>query len=164
MDWQNETKFSLEMSKDISKWTFHWAKARKLACTYYSLTDSSNSRAKEHISNSSEAFHFFIASRQTAGKGQKGNVWLNSDFMATWLWKRETSVKKLPLPLDFISGLLYAVTSFWPGLPAKSSKTNDLFISEKKVAGLLLEVIEQPPRQALILGLGMNVFSHPSRV
>ena len=164
MNCQNEIKFPSEIPKSISQWTFHWAKARGFHCTYYPVTDSSNSRARECISSLPESFHLFVAGKQTSGRGQKENVWLNSDLMASWLWKKKNSSKKLPLPSDFISDLQHTMTSLWPNLPAKSSKTNDLFLGETKVAGLLLEVIDQPPCQALILGLGMNVFSHPENV
>ena len=155
------------MPEDISKWTYDWAKKQSLSSTYCSITDSSNVRAREHVSsNWPETFHFFIAGRQTAGRGQKGNIWLNSNLMVSWLWKVPTSDRQAPPPLvsDFVSDLLQALIACWPHLPAKSSKTNDIFLNKAKMAGLLVEIIEQSPRQFVILGLGMNVFSHPKNV
>ena len=154
------------MPEDISKWTGYWAKNRSLSSTYYPITDSSNARARECVSSTwPETFHFFIAGRQTSGRGQKGNIWFHSDLMASWLWKKPVSKgKEPPLVADFASDLLHALIACWPDLPAKSSKTNDIFLDKTKVAGLLLEIIEQSPQQFIILGLGMNVFSHPAGI
>ena len=155
------------MPEDISKWTYDWAKKQSLSSTYYPITDSSNARAKECVSsNWPETFHFFIAGRQTSGRGQKGNIWFNSNLMVSWLWKIPTSSRQdtPPLVSDFVSDLLHALIACWPHLPVKSSKTNDIFLNKAKIAGLLLEIIEQSPQQFVILGLGMNVFSHPENV
>jgi BirA family biotin operon repressor/biotin-[acetyl-CoA-carboxylase] ligase len=39
---------------------------------------------------------------------------------------------------------------------------NDLYLGKKKVAGLLIEVVSQgPDHHQVIIGLGLNLFSHP---
>lgn len=151
---------------DISKWTRDWAEAKGLPYTYYPLTDSSSSRAKDYFPTMSEDFHLFIAKKQTRGRGQNKNIWLDSCLMTSWLWK-----KTLPFPgknlfhtKDFVGDLLQSITTLWPSLEVEFKSPNDILLKGKKVAGLLLEMIEQPPLQATILGLGMNVVSHPANV
>ena len=155
----------MNQNLNISKWTRHWAETRGLSCTCYPVTDSSNSRAKEAIPKISEIFHLFIAEKQTHGRGQGENIWLDSCFMASWLWRKNMLSKKLLFRSeDFASDLLYALKTGWPSLDFKMKNPNDIFLKDKKIAGILLEIIEQPPQQDVILGLGINVFSHPMSV
>ena len=151
---------------DISKWTGDWAEAKGLPYTYYPLTDSSSSRAKDYFSTMSEDFHLFIAKKQTRGRGQNQNIWLDSCLMSSWLWKKTLSFPQQNLfhTKDFVGDLLQSITTLWPSLEVEFKSPNDILLKGKKVAGLLLEMIEQPPLQATILGLGMNVVSHPANV
>ena len=150
--------------QNISQWSRDWAEARGIPYTYSPVTDSTSLLARRSLSTLSEPFHLFITGRQTNGRGQNTNIWLESDLMASWLWKKTKPFKQKNFPPDFTSDLLNSMTSLWKCLPFKRSKTNDIFLKDKKIAGLLLEILEQNHQQALILGLGVNVFSHPPHI
>lgn len=148
-------------------WTARWARANSLDFRYFPITDSSHLQAKKVAFEFTEtSFQLFIAEKQTAGRGQNEKIWLNSDLMATWLWRKTKSLTQAPLlsVSDLASDLLNAMLSCWPDLPGTVKKTNDIFLKDKKCAGLLLEIIEQGHSQATLIGIGMNVFSHPEGV
>lgn len=54
-----------------------------------------------------------------------------------------------------------AFVATWPDLPFSLKAPNDLFCGDKKIAGLLLENLQQGEKIRLSLGLGINVFSKP---
>lgn len=54
-----------------------------------------------------------------------------------------------------------AAMTTWPDLPLSLKAPNDLYLGKQKVAGLLLETLQQGSQTRLILGLGLNVFSKP---
>ncbi len=60
--------------------------------------------------------------------------------------------------------LYRAAVSTWPFLNFNLKAPNDLYIGNKKVAGLLLETLSQGEDHRLLLGLGINVLSAPESV
>ena len=151
--------------KNISHWSRDWAKVKGIPFTHSSVTDSTNSLARRSIPTLPGTFHFFIAERQTKGRGQNTNIWLESNFMASYLWKKPKPLtQKKDFPPDFTSDLLHCMASTWKHLPLKRSKTNDIFLKDKKIAGLLLEILEQNHQWVFIVGVGINVFSHPPHI
>jgi BirA family biotin operon repressor/biotin-[acetyl-CoA-carboxylase] ligase len=57
--------------------------------------------------------------------------------------------------------LFNSIRQTWPTLSASLKAPNDLFIADKKVAGILVETITQGIHSQIVIGLGFNVFSHP---
>ena len=60
--------------------------------------------------------------------------------------------------------LYRAANSTWPFLNWNLKAPNDLYIGNKKAAGILLETLSQGDDQRLLIGLGLNVISHPAEV
>lgn len=102
----------------------------------------------------------FICEAQTAGRGRGGNQW----------WATEGSLafsvltKPLGLPADRLPqvslavgvALCQALDPLLPGLPIQVKWPNDVYVSGRKIAGVL---IEAPAAAAgrLIVGIGLNV-------
>ena len=90
--------------------------------------------------------------------------------MASWLWDSGTGPLPRPrLSEEFALDLLAAAQTAWPGasrsgIPWRMKPPNDLYIGGKKIAGLLLEILDQGEDKALILGLGFNALRHPPAV
>ena len=149
----------------IPLWCKAWAEGRNLKFEFFPSVKSLNDSAKETAFKTGCSGVFkklFIAETQTMGRGRNQNRWENSDLMICWLW--EGCGRRRPPPrLDegFARDLLDSAQKTFPSLPWKLKRPNDLYLKDKKIAGLLLEVVDQPPDRAMILGLGMNVFSHP---
>ena len=136
-----------------------------MSCAFFPSTESVNDSARK------AAFAFkdsgfptlFITAEQTAGRGRHQKTWKDSDLMMTWLWEgtgKARDVSKLDEKL--VEDLFYAVQKIWPSPLWKIKKPNDLYLKDKKTAGILLEILEQNPGIALIAGIGFNVFSSPS--
>lgn len=106
----------------------------------------------------------FLVDQQTKGRGQGEKKWENSDLMLSFLW--ENPLKELDSSSceDFAIDVLQALKLTWPGLKLQLKAPNDIYLKQKKVAGLLLEILNQGPKTALVAGLGLNVFSCPKDI
>ncbi len=145
----------------IAQWTKKWAKKTDLPFVFYHQTTSTNDKAKEHSINSQQYTPLlFIAEFQTKGRGRKNRQWINSDMMVSWSY----SLKKAPQPVtvDLMGQALHtALKNSWEECPFTIKKPNDIYIKNKKIAGLLIEVVNKGPVHTLIIGAGMNIFTHP---
>ena len=149
------------MKNTIALWTKEWAKDRAYPFLFYPQISSTNDKAKEHaFSSSNIQTRLFIAESQTKGRGQGTKTWFQSDMMLSWSW----TLKKAPQPITtklMGEALHSALKSVWKEGGWKIKKPNDIYANGKKMAGLLVEVVNQGAKQELILGVGMNVKTHP---
>ncbi|NLB89010.1 MAG: biotin--[acetyl-CoA-carboxylase] ligase [Syntrophomonadaceae bacterium] len=132
---------------------------------FYPTLNSTNELAKELLANKkAKEGLVIVAGRQTSGKGRLGRVW---ESPAGGLWFSIILSPKLPLhELPLLSLVLaVAVASAldefldttcgikWP---------NDVFINDKKIAGILLEVSGQVDNiDSVIAGIGININISP---
>lgn len=118
--------------------------------------DSTNNYLKENIKDFS-AYDIVSAKNQTSGRGRRGNTWVSSEGMAlfSFLLKPEqildiSAYTKLPL----IAGI--ATLSALKKIEENDYKykwTNDLYLNNKKLSGILVEKIKDD----FIIGIGINV-------
>ena len=137
-----------------------------IGCLEYSVLDSTNAEGKRiAFKNNKETWIF--AHRQIDGRGSRGRIWLTGDgnFTASFLSYPCGTLKQLAhrtftTSLALFDCLVYAgvppncLTLKWP---------NDVLLDNKKLSGILLETSQDPlsKRFALIIGIGINLFSHP---
>jgi len=105
-----------------------------------------------------------LAEFQRAGRGRHGKRWISTPgagvLMSTLLLDPE---KKLPHEaLTVAAGLAVAqalarVTCLEPDL----KWPNDVLISGRKIAGIIVERRNTPPGQAFVIGLGLNISEAP---
>lgn len=146
----------------IPLWSKTWAGERQIPHFFFSSTTSVNDLARESAFKGAASPTLFITSAQTAGRGRHQRIWKDSDLMISWLWEGKSASSAVSgLDEKFVLDLLHSVQKVWPFLPWKLKKPNDLYLQNKKTAGILLEVLDQSPKRALVSGLGFNVFSHP---
>lgn len=119
---------------------------------------STNAYLKENPRLLEEQFLVVRALEQTAGRGRENRTWYSSagrDIAFSMVF--------LPaVPLDRVSAVtLYAGLALYraleaelPGLALKWP--NDLLIQDKKLCGILCELVPGP-RPAVIIGVGLNV-------
>ncbi len=106
------------------------------------------------------------AERQTSGRGRRGRRW---ESPAGNLYLSLLLRPAVPLAragqIGFLAALAIAETcaALLPTHAVACKWPNDVLIDSKKVAGLLLESEAQPDGRVewLVLGLGVNVASHP---
>jgi BirA family transcriptional regulator, biotin operon repressor / biotin---[acetyl-CoA-carboxylase] ligase len=101
-----------------------------------------------------------IAESQRAGRGRDGRVWQSPKGLGLYL----SAIVRPPLVLSMVPpmtlaigvGVCDAVRSF--GADAHLKWPNDLLVSGKKLAGVLVEAQSQGPRlEAVIVGIGVNL-------
>lgn len=117
--------------------------------------DSTNEYLKRK--KNSKNFDVVIAHKQTKGRGTRGRVWLSTEgvLMFSVLIKEDKNISMeeyMKLPLIAGIALLSALEEF-EKLPYKFKWTNDIYLNDKKLSGILTEKISEN----FIVGIGLNL-------
>jgi BirA family biotin operon repressor/biotin-[acetyl-CoA-carboxylase] ligase len=144
--------------------TESWCKKNQIPFEKFESIDSTNNEAKRNIKNDPTPLKIILAKNQTSGRGRGQNVWLNTDkdtsLLMSWVLHLKSPPQITASPLVGLC-LIQAVRAAWPNLDFHIKPPNDLMINSKKVSGVLLEVVQQGNDYLLIIGIGMNILSHP---
>ncbi|MDD7410059.1 biotin--[acetyl-CoA-carboxylase] ligase [Fusobacterium gastrosuis] len=118
--------------------------------------DSTNNYMKKNIDKFS-SYDIVSAKNQTSGRGRRGNTWVSSKGMALFSFLLKTD-KKLDIneytKLPLIAGI--ATLSAMKKIEENDYKykwTNDIYLEEKKLSGILVEKVEND----FVIGIGINV-------
>jgi BirA family biotin operon repressor/biotin-[acetyl-CoA-carboxylase] ligase len=125
--------------------------------------DSTNEWAKRVLSEKAISNGtIFQAAHQSEGKGQKGKIWksdwgLNALFTIV-LKSKFIEYQKLPY-LNFSMALATAdaIKSYVSSKPVYIKWPNDIYIGDKKIAGILIENTSERGERYSMVGIGMNV-------
>lgn len=154
----------------IGSITAAWAKNNQLEVEFSKHTESTNGLAKTQAfdqRNLENGFLLYVTDHQTAGRGRGKNTWVDDKPGSSLLSTFSFQVESTPLPIStclFGLALYKAASATWSYLNWSLKAPNDLYIGDKKVAGLLLETVTQGPDIRFIVGLGMNILSSPDSV
>ena len=104
-----------------------------------------------------------LTSNQSAGRGRKGNPWWSSGGALTFSWVVDAA--QLPVAVErrsmvsLAAGLAVrdALLDMLPNCPFVLKWPNDVLIGNRKVCGILVEQHSVAQRQAVIIGIGVNV-------
>jgi BirA family biotin operon repressor/biotin-[acetyl-CoA-carboxylase] ligase len=106
-----------------------------------------------------------FAEHQSAGRGQRGNIWESAAGKGLWfsvLLRPKVAISD-PVQLAQRTAKVVAATigsEFFLGASVKLP--NDIYIENRKVAGVLVEMRAQPKAPHLaVLGIGVNVNQMP---
>lgn len=161
---------SMSSNIKIGEVTQHWAEHQKLPVKYFPQIDSTNSKAKSDAfspESLSEHLIVYITENQTAGKGRGQNKWhtaqVGTQLLSTWSFMIESAPQPIISPMIGLA-LYRAAMVTWPFLNWNLKAPNDLYLDDKKAAGILLETISQGDDHRLLIGLGLNVVSAPAEV
>ena len=107
-----------------------------------------------------------FAEHQTAGRGQRGNVWESSPFKGLWfsiLLKPAIDLAESTRLTAWAAQTVAETIDQACGIPAKVKLPNDIYLGERKVAGILVEMRAQPRESHFaVVGIGLNVNHEPS--
>ncbi|GIL16958.1 MAG: hypothetical protein BroJett040_07090 [Oligoflexia bacterium] len=154
------------MTFSVGKISHEWSKGSRLQAIYQETIPSTNDLGKELALTSLSQYpiSLILTDDQTAGRGRGKNSWTNSQpgtsLLSTWVFQLSSP----PQPVTTCrTGLAVrnALLQTWPWLPLSLKAPNDLYLQTKKLGGLLTETITQGSKQALIIGLGINVWKNP---
>jgi BirA family biotin operon repressor/biotin-[acetyl-CoA-carboxylase] ligase len=127
-------------------------------------TTSTNDVVFEMAGDSEEGLVVF-AERQTAGRGQHGRRWESAAGKGLWfsiLLRPRLSPNELSRLTSWGARTIADTLHAELALPARVKPPNDVYISHRKVAGILLEMRAVPAAPNVgILGIGLNVNQTP---
>ena len=129
---------------------------------HLSNIDSTNNFAAKLLSeNLCQNGAVILADQQTQGKGQRGNVWLSEsgkNLLCSFVFKPDNLSVAKQTALTWATSLSLLETLRKFNIEAKIKWPNDLFVSGKKIAGILIEnQLQGSTIHCSIIGIGLNV-------
>ncbi|MBS4769705.1 biotin--[acetyl-CoA-carboxylase] ligase [Carnobacteriaceae bacterium zg-ZUI240] len=128
----------------------------------YDTIDSTNTQAKLHADTLSHR-GVFVANAQSAGRGRYGRSFyspLGSGLYISLLYPAKRIQQHLQLITPLVAVALHNAIQTQLGITVGIKWVNDLFLNDKKVAGILTEAIfsmEAGQVDKVIIGMGVNV-------
>lgn len=133
---------------------------KNLTIKWYKELDSTNVRAIEELNNSKEGT-VWVADYQSAGRGQRGNAWesqLSKNLTFTLLLKPVFLSPFKQFLISEIASLAIVEYLNTKGVEAKIKWPNDIYVTDKKICGMLIEhTICGDKLAASIIGIGFNL-------
>lgn len=103
-----------------------------------------------------------FAEWQTAGRGRRNNRWIaprGKDLMFSLLLKPEAALERWPRITTLAALALCKALEAELPLQPRIKWPNDIYLSDRKISGLLAETVATPRGLRLVLGIGLNVNS-----
>jgi len=129
--------------------------------TVLDSVDSTNAEALRAIGQGNLAPFLVLAERQVSGRGRRGRKWVSpfaENLYYSLVLRIDGGMRQLE-GLSLVVGLavLQALRNF--GVPGAGLKwPNDVLVGNKKIAGILLELVGDPADVChVVLGIGVNV-------
>jgi|SRR6185312_8301473 len=153
------------MSFSIGSTSAEWSQRSGLSTWFENETSSTNAIAKEKPLSETPTIELYITEHQTAGRGRGDHQWNESEdfggaLLSSWVFPRASAPSPILSPLIGLA-MMRAFYQTWPFLDWNLKAPNDLYLGDKKVAGLLIENIENKNYHRFIVGFGFNVFTQP---
>lgn len=127
----------------------------------FDTIDSTNKYAKSIASEDAADGTVIIAAHQSKGRGRLGREWVSADNNGLYLSiivKPDLPVEKLQIITLMTSVAVVEAIEFVTGLKAGIKWPNDILFGDKKVCGILVEMVsEDAGVNSVIIGIGVNV-------
>ena len=123
--------------------------------------DSTNAEALRAVERGQAAPFLVLAERQTAGRGRRGRKWASpfaENIYYSLVLRIEGGMRQLE-GLSLVVGLAVMQALRELGISGAGLKwPNDVLVGQKKIAGILLELVGDPADVChVVLGVGINV-------
>ncbi|HEX9966373.1 MAG TPA: biotin--[acetyl-CoA-carboxylase] ligase [Solirubrobacterales bacterium] len=128
---------------------------------HYRLTDSTNQRARELVEAGAPHGTVVTADEQSAGRGRQGRVWTapaGKGLLYSAIL-RPLDERHLLLPLSVPLAVCEAAEALRPGVECQVKWPNDIWLEERKLAGILIEA--KPQEGWAVIGVGLNLTVAP---
>lgn len=133
-------------------------KENNITVYLYDTLISTNTQAWQLLSENIQPPFIVISKQQTAGKGQRGNIWrssLGGLYLSMALNLNSSIEYANHLILWSLCGVVNGLNKF--DIPVKIKWLNDLILAEKKLGGILCETkIEKNQVKNIVIGVGIN--------
>jgi len=129
---------------------------------HFRVTDSTNARARELVEAGAPHGTVVTAAEQTAGRGRQGRTWTAPSGKALLYSAvlRPLDERHLLLPLSIPIAVCEAAEELAPGVECAIKWPNDIWINERKLAGVLIEA--KPQDGWAVIGVGLNLTIEPN--
>jgi BirA family transcriptional regulator, biotin operon repressor / biotin---[acetyl-CoA-carboxylase] ligase len=124
---------------------------------HHRLVDSTNTRARELAAAGAVGGTVITAAEQTAGRGRQGRSW-SAPAGKALLYSailRPLDQRHLLLPLAVPLAVCAAAEELEPGVECGVKWPNDVWVRERKLAGVLIEA--RPQDGWAVIGVGLNL-------
>lgn len=123
---------------------------------------STNTEALNHAKSGADEGLCVVAKQQTAGRGRHGRTWISAaDAGLYFSVVLRPKIENRFLPLTTLMAAIIvrdALVELYH-LQPDIKWANDVHVNEKKIAGILAEMIETERGTAIVLGIGINLKS-----
>lgn len=126
----------------------------------YPQTDSTNSRAFEHVGQPDSEGLAFLADEQLVGRGQHGRRWLaapKSSVLLSLLLYPPDAINRPVLLTAWAAVSVCEVARKLTGIQPRIKWPNDVLLNGRKVCGILIEQSRQGGVAATVAGIGLNI-------
>lgn len=141
---------------------------------YRDSIDSTNDWARRFLTSGSQTRHsafprLFLTRSQTAGRGRGSRSWWSDEGCLTLTWVAQMESKEIGpspslLPLaaavatwNAVNELVLSDRDIGPSLKIKWP--NDIYLSGRKMAGILVETVTVAAQPFVLIGIGCNINS-----
>ncbi len=102
-----------------------------------------------------------VARRQSGGRGRQGRSWFTAGGLAM-SWTIAPVPSRQASRLAVWTGLMAAAAvGELTGRPVRLKWPNDLWLDDRKLGGMILDLVQKGPERLLVAGLGVNVGDWP---
>ena len=139
-----------------------WAEYNGLLTQAFDQIESTNNLAKDKAWWIPDPL-IILAKTQTQGRGRGKNTWIDcseNSLLMTWSLGLDKAPSHLTAPRVGLA-LYQAASRVWDEMDFSLKAPNDLLLHQRKMAGLLVEMVQQGSQFRWIIGLGMNFFASP---
>ncbi len=128
---------------------------------HFRVTDSTNARARELVEAGAPHGTVVTATEQTAGRGRQGRTWTAPPGKALLYSAilRPLDQRHLLLPLAVPLAVCAAAEALAPRIECTVKWPNDVWLEERKLAGILIEA--KPQDGWAVIGIGLNLSISP---
>ena len=128
---------------------------------HFRVTDSTNARVRELVDAGAPGGTVVTAEEQTAGRGRQGRSWTAPPGKALLYSAilRPFDGRHRLLPLVVPLAVCEAAEELSPGVECQVKWPNDIWIEERKLAGVLIEA--KPQDGWAVIGIGLNLSTTP---
>ena len=136
----------------------------KLKIIKFKSVQSTNNTAIKLIQKYKNASGLVVSEIQTRGKGTMGKKWISKkkNIFISIFFKVDLTKYSIKFFLIINAKIIKKILKNYTNKIIKIKKPNDLLIENKKICGILQEVIEYDNQKYLITGVGINITSAPN--
>ncbi len=113
-----------------------------------------------HLSQQDVSNTICFTETQTHGRGRRGQQWISNsdDICFSILWNTTIQLEQLAgVSLVVALALVKALQTTYPDLEFFVKWPNDIYQSENKISGILIESTKNKAATAVIIGIGLNL-------